>query len=49
MKRSFSSSSRARIAVLSSASEQKRRCRNRARIQHPTTWDADFNLGLSRG
>ena len=35
--RLFSSSSRPRIAALSSASEKKRRCRKRARIQRPTT------------
>jgi len=49
IKRSFSSSSRARMAALSSASEKKRRCRNRARIQRPTTWTPTSTLALSRG
>jgi hypothetical protein len=42
--RPFSSSSRGRIAALSSASEKKRRCRNRARIQRPTTWTPTSTL-----
>ena len=42
--RSLSSSSSARIAALRSASEKKRRCRSRARIQRPTTWTADLDL-----
>src|SRR3954454_2525143 len=37
------------IAALRSASEKKRRCRSRARIQRPTTWTPTSTLALSRG
>jgi len=37
------------LATLSSASEKKRRCRNRARIQRPTIWTPTSTLALSRG
>jgi hypothetical protein len=49
MIRVFNSSSRGRIAALSSAKEKNRRFRSRARIQRCATCTATSTFALSRG
>jgi hypothetical protein len=49
IRRALSSSTSARMATFSSASEKKRRSRSRARTQRCAIWTATSTLALSRG